>query len=81
MSAAVVSGAVALLLESTPELTPQQVKISLQSAASPIDGRRFSRSGCGKFERCVGNLRGASGADSGAAGRFRLKGKLRMSVG
>ena len=38
MSAAVVSGAVALLLESNPELTPQQIKISLQSAASPIEG-------------------------------------------
>ena len=45
MSAAVVSGAVALLLESTPELTPQQVKISLQSAASPIDGAGLVEAG------------------------------------
>ena len=49
MSAAVVSGAVALLLESNPTLTPQQVKISLQSAASPIEGAGLVEAGAGSL--------------------------------
>ena len=37
-AAAVVSGAVALLLEARPELTPDQVKAALMDTAVPIDG-------------------------------------------
>ena len=47
MSAAVVSGAAALLLESNPELTPQQVKVALQSSASPVDGAGLVEAGAG----------------------------------
>ena len=35
MATAVVSGGVALLLQANPSLTPKQVKIALQSSASP----------------------------------------------
>ncbi len=47
MSAAVVSGAAALLLERNPELTPQQVKVALQSTASRIDGAGLVEAGAG----------------------------------
>ena len=49
MSAAVVSGAVTLLLESSPSLTPRQVKIALQSAASPIPGAGLVEAGAGSL--------------------------------
>ena len=49
MSSAVVSGAVALLLESSPSLTPQQVKVSLQSTASPIEGAGLVEAGAGSL--------------------------------
>ena len=60
MSAAVVSGAAALLLESNPELTPQQVKVALQSSASPVDGAgtRGSRS-----RKCKCHFRSLHGVD------------------
>ena len=49
MSAAVVSGAVALLLESSPNLTPQQVKVALQATASPVVGAGLVEAGAGSL--------------------------------
>ena len=45
MSAAMVSGAAALLLGSNPDLSPQQVKIALQATASPIAGAGLVEAG------------------------------------
>ena len=47
MSAAMVSGAAALLLGSNPDLSPQQVKIALQATASPIAGAGLVEAGAG----------------------------------
>ena len=47
MSAAMVSGAAALLLGSNPDLSPQQVKIALQASASPIAGAGLVEAGAG----------------------------------
>jgi subtilisin family serine protease len=49
-SAAVVSGAVALLLEERPELTPDQVKDLLVSSADSIDDTDTSRQGAGVLD-------------------------------
>ncbi|HUF23995.1 MAG TPA: S8 family serine peptidase, partial [Vicinamibacterales bacterium] len=49
MSAAVVSGAAALLLEAAPSLTPAQIKIALQLTASPIEGAGLIEMGAGEI--------------------------------
>ena len=47
MSAAMVSGGAALLLESEPSLTPRQVKVTLQLTASTMPGEGMMASGTG----------------------------------
>ena len=49
-SAAVVSGAVALLLDAQPNLTPDQVKGLLMATAAPIDGATESSAGAGLLQ-------------------------------
>ena len=49
MSTAFVSGAVALLLQGNPSLTPQQVKVALQSTASPVEGAGLVEAGAGSL--------------------------------
>ncbi|MDQ3071290.1 MAG: S8 family serine peptidase, partial [Acidobacteriota bacterium] len=49
MSAAVLSGAAALLLEAAPSLTPAQVKTALQLTASPIAGAGLIEMGTGEI--------------------------------
>jgi serine protease AprX len=56
-SAAVVSGAVALLLEQRPNLTPDQVKALLRGTAVPLPGQDLAAQGAGLI-----NLRNAYGA-------------------
>ena len=51
MSAAVVSGAAALLLDARPALTPAQVKAALQLTASRVRGGWSDRGGSGELER------------------------------
>ena len=69
MSAAMVSGAVALLLERNGDLSPQQVKVALQSTASPIENAGLVEAGAGSLN-VVGALHTATawshrGASSG----------------
>ena len=49
MSAAMVSGAVALLLETNPALTPRQVKAALQLTASPVANAGLIAAGAGSI--------------------------------
>ena len=50
MSAAVVSGAVALLLEANPELTPGQVKVALQLTSESLPGVGLIEAGAGSLD-------------------------------
>ena len=61
-AAAVASGAVALLLQARPELTPDQVKAILKSTASPLAGANSSAQGSGRLQ-----LGAALDATAGAA--------------
>ena len=47
MSAAVVSGAVALMLEARHELTPSDVKLALQLSSSEVQGAGLIEAGAG----------------------------------
>ena len=49
MSAAVTSGAAALLLQANPTLTPAQVKLALQLSASPVPGAGLIEAGAGSL--------------------------------
>ena len=49
MSAAVVSGAAALVLEARPQLTPAQVKAALQLTASRVAGAGLIEAGAGSL--------------------------------
>ena len=65
MSAAVVSGAAALLLEARPQLTPAQVKATLQLTSSRVEGAGLIEAGAGSL-----NVLGARGPGAGEqAGR------------
>jgi serine protease AprX len=59
---AVTSGAVALLLQARPDLTPDQVKTILTRAAKPIAGTAADRQGAGRL-----SLAGALGRPAGPA--------------
>ena len=48
MSAAVVSGSVALLLDAKPRLTPAQVKLALQVTSSRVAGAGLIEAGAGQ---------------------------------
>ena len=50
MSAAVVSGAVALLLEANPDLTPGQVKVALQLTSSSVPEAGLIEAGAGSLD-------------------------------
>jgi serine protease AprX len=50
MAAAVVSGAVALLLDGRDDLTPLQVKIALQASADFISEAGLLASGAGRLD-------------------------------
>ena len=63
MSAAVVSGAVALLLEANPRLTPAQVKLALQVTSSRVAGAGLIEAGAGSV-----NVVAAVGLVTGNAG-------------
>jgi serine protease AprX len=65
-AAAVTSGAAALLLQSRPGLTPDQVKQVLTSGASPIPDRTVSEQGAGRL-----NVPAALAADPGPEVRQR----------
>ena len=54
MSAPVVAGAVALLLQANPKLTPSMVKMILQYSAQPLAGYNMFEQGAGQL-----NLEGA----------------------
>ena len=49
MAAGVASGAVALLLDARPQLTPYQTKVALQLTSSPVAGEGFLASGAGSI--------------------------------
>ena len=49
MSAAVVSGAAALLLEASPALTPAEVKLLLQLTSSRVAGAGLIEAGAGSL--------------------------------
>ena len=50
MAAAVVSGAVAQVLQAEPKLTPAQVKFALQYTAEPIPGFGLIEQGAGSLD-------------------------------
>src|SRR5690606_5888880 len=54
MSAPIVSGAVAMLLEENPKLTPQMIRMLLQYSAQPIAGANSFEQGAGQL-----NIEGA----------------------
>ena len=60
-AAAVTSGAVALLLQARPDLTPDQVKHILTTTAKPISGTPSNQQGAGRLD-----LHGFQGAPAGA---------------
>jgi serine protease AprX len=66
---AVVSGAVALLLQAYPSLTPDQVKYALTTSADPVAGSTAAASGAGTIDlvRALGAAGRLVGADSSAA--------------
>jgi serine protease AprX len=55
-AAAVTSGAVALLLQARPNLTPDQVKALLRSTSTPIVGADFRSQGAGRLEVSLAGL-------------------------
>jgi hypothetical protein len=79
MSAAVVSGGVALLLQANPNLMPQQVKLALQTTASFMPDAGLIGAGAGSI-----NLRGAREvASNGLLGGLvtRVAGQLLTASG
>ncbi|MEZ5409016.1 MAG: S8 family serine peptidase [Acidimicrobiales bacterium] len=75
-AAAVVSGAVALLLEAHPEMTPDQVKAMLKSTARPLAGTSANAQGAGVID--VGK---ALAAKVPAAGTARQRWKVSTGRG
>ena len=73
-AAAVVSGAVALLLQTHPEMNPDQVKALLKSTARPLAGAPASAQGAGLID--VGKALGANVPSAGSA-----KQKWKVSTG
>ena len=61
-AAAVVSGAVALLLEQRPELTPDQVKALLRATADPLPAADGAGQGAGEVDLVEASLTPAPGA-------------------
>ena len=79
MSAAVVSGSVALLLDAKPRLTPAQVKLALQVTSSRVAGAGLIEAGAGQV-----NVVAAVGLVSGdqacqPSGGLALKSSLTAS--
>lgn len=68
-AAAVVSGAVALLMQAFPSLTPDQVKYALTSTADAVAGSTAAAAGAGAIDlgRAFGACTSMAGGDSGAA--------------
>jgi serine protease AprX len=64
-AAAVVSGAVALLLERRPDLSPDQVKALITASADPLDGAGREAQGAGRID--VGRALAAPAPDPAAA--------------
>jgi serine protease AprX len=69
-AAAVVSGAVALLLERRPDLTPDQVKALVKSSADPLSGPGPEAQGAGRLD-VVRALAAASPDPASAAQAFQ----------
>ena len=65
-AAAVVSGAVALLLERRPDLTPDQVKAIIKSSADPLSGPGPDAQGAGRLNVAPRARRGEPRPDLGA---------------
>lgn len=74
-AAAVVSGAVALLLQAYPDLTPDQVKLALTSSANPVKKSSELVTGAGSLD-----LKGAMDAAAKLTGTDRTAAALRVSA-
>jgi serine protease AprX len=74
-AAAVVSGSVALLLQAYPNLTPDQVKAALVSAADPVTGTTPAAAGAGEL-----NLDKAMDAAARLAGTDPMAAALRAAT-
>ena len=76
-SAAVVSGAAALLLEQRPELTPDQVKALLMGSARPLPAADAAAQGAGLIDVAAAICHGHAdrGPDLGALDGYRFAGE------
>ena len=84
MAAAVVTGAVAQLLQAQPKLTPAQVKFALQYTAQPLKGYGLIEQGAGSMNvplaaAMVAGARPAHGPDD-ELHRRRVRGSRTCSV-